>query len=74
MYVCLYLCVDDEAAPAGLGFGKDDDAKTQEEGAKSDGIGRWEIFFVESRDGRRKDGCKEEWAMDAINFFVLVLA
>lgn len=62
MHVCLYcmcvrvcVCVDDEAAPAGLGFGKDDECKNQEEGTKSDGIGRWEIF-VASRDGRRKDG------------------
>ena len=66
MYECTYVCivcmcvrvcvcVDDEAVPAGLGFGKDDECKTQEEGAKSDGIGRWEIF-VASRDGRRKEG------------------
>ena len=54
--------------PAGLGFGKGDECKNQEEGAKSDGIGRWAIS-VESRDGRRK--MPEEWAMDAMDFFGL---
>ena len=44
LYVCACLCVDDEAAPAGLGFGKGDECKNQEEGAKSDGIGRWGDF------------------------------
>ena len=73
LYVCACLCVDDEAAPAGLGFGKGDECKNQEEGAKSDGIGRWAIF-VESRDGRRKDRCQRNgrwtrWIFFGFDFF-----
>ena len=80
MHVCLYcMCVRVcvlmmKRFPAGLGFGKGDECKNQEEGAKSDGIGRWAIF-VESRDGRRKDRCQRNgrwtrWIFFGFDFFL----